>query len=71
MELFIVAGELPYFFAILVEVVPPPEANQKPACHIFDCPEIQGAQYYHNNESVDVSEEVADNEIASVGKAVH
>lgn len=66
-ELSIIALESPYFLAILIEVVPPSQANQQPSSHIFDGPEIKGAEEDDDDEGVDIREEISEDEVTEWG----
>ena len=40
--------------AKLVYVTVPTQVNQKSACDVFHCPEIEGSHYHDKNESQDL-----------------
>jgi len=65
LEILVVAFEAPDFLPLFVEVVPPAQSHQQSASHVLDCPEIEGAEEHHDDEGVDVAEEVAENEVAA------
>lgn len=64
LELTIIALESPNFLSILVEVVPPSQANQEPSSHIFDCPEIKRTEQDDDDEGVNIREEISEDEVA-------
>lgn len=64
MKLFVVARKFPYFFPILIEIIPPSKSNQKSSCDIFDSPKVQSAQNNDNDEGVDIIKKVANDKIS-------
>jgi hypothetical protein len=68
LKFLIVALEPPHFLPVLVKVVPPAQPHQQPSRHVLDCPEVQCAEQYDQDEGVDVAEEVAQDEVAACGE---
>jgi len=64
---FIIALKLPYLFPIFIKITPPSQSQQQSPCHIFDCPKIQGTKQNNNNESIDIREEITDEEVNKKG----
>lgn len=65
LEFLVVALKAPNFLPVLVEVVPPAQSHQQSASHVLDCPEIEGAEQHHDDEGIDIAEEIAQDEVAA------
>lgn len=63
-KFFVMAGKLPDFAALLIKIVPPAQPDKKSACDIFDRPEVESTEDDHDDEGVNVREEITENEIA-------
>lgn len=64
LELAIVTFKSPYFLSILVEVIPPSQTNKQSSGYVLDRPEIKRGEKDHDDESVDIREEIAKDEVA-------
>ncbi len=58
------AWKFPNLSSFLIEIIPPPKPDQKPACDIFDSPEVERTKNDDNDEGINIWEEIAKNEIA-------
>lgn len=59
MEFFVMAWKSPYFFSLLIKIIPPSKSHQKPASDIFDCPEVESAENDNYDEGIDICEEIS------------